>query len=109
MTREHQGAIQKLIEDRLRSVFRSAEHIDVVNESGQHAVPPGSETHFKVVIVAEAFATMKRLDRHRAVQDAVGQDIQALIKALSVRPLLPSEWKQDSSVLPSPGCHGGGH
>ena len=30
-------------------------HIDIVNESFMHNVPSGSETHFKVLVVAEAF------------------------------------------------------
>ena len=31
------------------------QHLQVVNESHMHSVPPGSESHFKVVIAAEGF------------------------------------------------------
>ena len=31
------------------------QHLEVVNESGNHNVPAGSESHFKVVLVSEAF------------------------------------------------------
>jgi BolA protein len=30
-------------------------HLDVFNESYMHNVPPGSETHFKVVVVSDKF------------------------------------------------------
>ena len=30
-------------------------HLEVINESHMHNVPRSSETHFKVVVVAEAF------------------------------------------------------
>ena len=39
----------------------------MVNESYMHNVPRGSETHFKVMVVSEAFAGLNRLARHRAV------------------------------------------
>lgn len=99
--------IREAITARLQKAFPSAKHIDVINESSMHAVPPGSETHFKVVVVSEVFAAMKRLDRHRAVQEAVGADLQSTIKALSVRTVLPHEWNDACEVAPSPGCHGG--
>lgn len=30
-------------------------HLEIINESFMHNVPPGSETHFKVLVVSEAF------------------------------------------------------
>lgn len=30
-------------------------HLDILNESHMHNVPPGSETHFKVVVVSDKF------------------------------------------------------
>lgn len=99
--------IRSAIEARLQNAFPTAQHIEVINESSSHAVPPGSETHFKVVVVCEQFAAMKRLERHRAVQEAVGADLQSAIKALSVRTVLPHEWNGESALTPSPGCHGG--
>ena len=34
---------------------------EVINESSGHNVPAGSESHFKVVVVSEAFAAQKLL------------------------------------------------
>ena len=33
----------------------SVEHLELSNESYMHAVPKNSETHFKLVLVSEAF------------------------------------------------------
>ncbi len=41
-------SIQERIE-RMLAEGLEALHLEVINESGQHNVPPGSETHFKVV------------------------------------------------------------
>ncbi len=42
-------------------------HLEVHNESAMHNVPPGSETHFKVVAVSEVFTGRSRVARHRLV------------------------------------------
>ena len=40
-------------------------HLQVIDESGNHSVPEGAESHFKVVAVAPEFGELKRIDRHR--------------------------------------------
>lgn len=45
--------IRKKLTDALNPV-----HLDVFNESYMHNVPPGSETHFKVVVVSDKFHNM---------------------------------------------------
>jgi len=42
-------------------------HLEILNESNKHNVPANSETHFKVVVVSEAFAQQSLVQRHRAV------------------------------------------
>jgi stress-induced morphogen len=43
-------AIRKKLTESLNPV-----HLDILNESQMHNVPPGSETHFKVVVVSDKF------------------------------------------------------
>ena len=43
---------QKILESILSS---SNIHLDVVNESHKHNVPKGSESHFNVLVVSDAF------------------------------------------------------
>lgn len=45
--------IQRKLTDALNPV-----HLDIFNESYMHNVPPGSETHFKVVVVSDKFHNM---------------------------------------------------
>ena len=62
--------------------------LDVIDESHQHAGPAGhsgsGDSHFRVRISAPVFADMSRLERHRAVHAALGQEITARIHALAL-------------------------
>ena len=51
--RPMEQTIQKKLTDVLNPI-----HLDIFNESYMHNVPPGSETHFKVVVVSEKFHNM---------------------------------------------------
>lgn len=46
--------VENLIRTKLSKML-DIKHLDVINESYMHNVPPGSETHFKVVVVSEQF------------------------------------------------------
>jgi BolA protein len=52
--------IQKKLKDALNPV-----HLDIYNESYMHNVPPGSETHFKVVVVSDKFYNMSLIQVFR--------------------------------------------
>jgi stress-induced morphogen len=58
--------------------------VEVVDESYKHNVPRGTESHFKVTIVSEAFEGVKLLDRHRAVNTALEAEFEAGLHALSI-------------------------
>ena len=62
-------------------------HLEVVNESHKHAGHGGDdgsgESHFAVLIRAEALAAMSRVARHRAVHQALG-DLNQRIHALAL-------------------------
>ena len=61
--------------------------LEVVNESHRHKGHAGDdgsgESHFRVTIRAPAFAGLSRIDRHRAVQKALG-DLNTRIHALAL-------------------------
>lgn len=80
----------------------------VLNESHMHNVPSGSETHFKVIIVSEAFAGKNLLSRHRSVNEALKQELEEKgVHALSIVPKTTEEWSRGKPVQPSPACKGG--
>lgn len=99
--------IRDQIHDELVRAF-TPELLDVINESGNHNVPPGSETHFKVVIVSESFAGQTPVSRHRAVNRALAAQLAGGVHALSIQALTPDQWAQRGGQVPdSPPCLGG--
>ena len=63
-------------------------HIEVIDESEQHrghaGYPEGGQSHFRVVIAADVFGDMSRIERHRAVHTAIGKDLIGRIHALAL-------------------------
>ena len=78
--------IEQEIRERLNEAFHP-ERLEVVNESHRHAGHAGDdgsgESHFAVVIRAAAFGPLTRLQRHRAVQAALG-DINQRVHTLAL-------------------------
>lgn len=101
------GPVQSAIEAKLVAAFAPIE-LRVFNESYMHSVPPGSETHFKVVVVSDAFAGQSPVARHRAVNGALGDEIGTALHALSIEARTPAEWQRlEGRTTASPPCRGG--
>ncbi len=98
--------IQKNIEDKLKRAFNPTV-LQVVNESHQHNVPPGSESHFKVVIVSDTFAAMRQVKRQQQVYQTLSEELAGEVHALTMVTMTPEEWQKDPSVSESPACMGG--
>ncbi len=100
--------VQTRIEEKLRASL-SPSVLDVINESANHSVPKGSETHFKVVVVSTAFEGKMPLARHRLVYGALDDEMAQKpgIHALSIIAKTPEEWARDEAVRQSPQCLGG--
>jgi BolA protein len=96
------------IETKLRETF-APERLEVINESKNHSVPAGSETHFKVVVVSRAFEGKGRVDRHRMVNEALKAFLAGGVHALTITSRTPDEWAtaEGSAVAASPPCLGG--
>lgn len=97
---------QQAIEERLRATFEPT-HLAVENESHQHSVAPGSETHFAVVVVSGAFAGVNLVARHRRVNDAVRPLFAEGLHALRIRASTPDEFALEPSTAAAPKCLGG--
>ncbi len=82
--------------------------LDVVNESHMHSVAPGSETHFKVLVVSAAFEGKGTLDRHRAVNGLLADELSSGLHALTIRALTPEQYDSGGAAsFQSPKCLGG--
>jgi BolA protein len=99
--------IAETIREKLEQSHLSPRHLEVVNESHMHSVPKGSETHFKVLVVSEAFDGMGPVDRHRAVNTVLSNELKRGVHALSLRTLTPAQWEKDAVPFESPQCLGG--
>jgi BolA family transcriptional regulator, general stress-responsive regulator len=85
------------------------EYLEVNNESHMHNVPPGSESHFKLVIVSAEFEGKPLIRRHQAVNAILETELRDDIHALSMETLTAADWeKRGGRVLTSPQCLGGG-
>jgi len=112
MTLQHEQEIpmhkQHQIEHKLREQFAPL-HLEVENESHMHNVPKGSESHFRVVLVSEQFAGRPLVQRHRAVNAALAEELAGQIHALALHTMTPDEWFAKGGTAPaSPPCQGGG-
>ena len=100
--------IESVIEQKLLAEF-SPIHLEVINESHQHNVPPGSESHFKVVIVSEKFEGERLIKRHRLINSLLAEELSEKIHALALHTYTQSEWNKyyAENTPVSPKCLGG--
>ena len=101
--------VSSVIEQKLLAAFQPS-HLEVINESNNHNVPPGSESHFKVVIVATAFENERLIKRHRLVNAVLAEELAEKIHALALHTYTESQWQEQyADITPnSPNCLGGG-
>lgn len=93
-------SIRERIESKLLHAFQP-ERLAVINESHLHAGHGGhdgqepfdgrGETHFRVRIVAPAFAGLSRIARHRAVNDILREELAGGVHALALQAAAPGE------------------
>jgi len=84
--------------ERLHAALTEAFHpaiLEIVDDSARHAghsgAAAGGETHYNVLIVSATFASMSRVQRSRAVHEAVSQELGTGLHALSLTLRTPEE------------------
>ncbi|PSF14365.1 BolA family transcriptional regulator [Marinobacter fuscus] len=99
--------VQREIEAKLAKAF-DASLLAVENESYMHAVPPDSETHFKVTLVSPAFEGQMKVRRHQAIYKVLAEELAGPVHALALHLFTPEEWQASGQAAPdSPNCMGG--
>ena len=87
-------SIEAAIREKLLVALKP-QRLDVVNQSHLHAghgsSPGTGESHFDVLVVSELFAGRSRLERHRMVNDAVGDLLRGPLHALALKAYAPGE------------------
>ena len=88
------GAIFEIIHDKLTAAF-SPTRLEVQDDSDRHAghagATPGGESHFNILIEAQAFAGTSKVVRQRLVYKALSDELAGPIHALSIKALAPGE------------------
>lgn len=97
--------VQKGIERKLSDAFQ-ADVCEVINESHQHNVPAGSESHFKVTLVSAQWQGVRKVQRHQSVYAALAEELAGPVHALALHLFTPEEWAS-ATVPASPQCLGG--
>ena len=100
-------SMQTTIHDKLAARF-SPTHLEVLDESHQHNVPPGAESHFRVTVVSTEFAGTGLVARHRAVNRTLADELAGSVHALALHTYTPDEWSARGGTPQSPPCLGGG-
>lgn len=96
--------IEQLIQDALKPSF-----LAVIDESHMHNVPPGAQSHFKLIVVSDAFDNLALVARHRQINQLLGRLFTQGLHALALHTMTPTEWEAKAQQYPeSPQCMGGG-
>ncbi len=95
-------SICETMERKLKAAF-APERLEVINESHLHAghhheegghaatFDGAGETHLRIRIVSPAFAGMSRIERHRAVNGLLDEELRGGVHALAIEPAAPGE------------------
>ena len=82
------------METQLRTQFAPG-HFVLTDESAKHAghagAQPGGETHYKIVMVSDAFKDQTRVARQRLVYQALHEEFDTGLHALSLDLKTPDE------------------
>ena len=99
MNSSRKNRIEHLIQYHFQPSF-----LDVINESSNHRVPDGAETHFKLIIVSPIFDDKTRIQRHRMVLDFLKDEFSQGLHACTMSLYSIKEWEKKPTPTPSPLC-----
>jgi BolA family transcriptional regulator, general stress-responsive regulator len=93
---------EQTVRERMKVKLSAAfapEFLQVIDESDKHAghaggAGHGGETHFRVQMVAPAFIGKSRVERHRAVNSLLAEEIAGGVHALALITQTPEEAKR---------------
>jgi len=88
------GQITKEIHRKLTQAF-SPEALAVIDESEKHrghgGYREGGESHYRVEIVAAVFEGRSRMERQRAINETLAEELAGPVHALSLKARAPSD------------------
>ncbi len=100
------GPVEQQIADIVSAELKPVT-MELVNESYMHSVPPGSESHFKLLVVSDAFVGQRKVARHQLLYTLLADQLTGPVHALALHTHTLEEWQALGSVPDSPNCLGG--
>lgn len=81
------------------SLILALSYLHIENESQQHAdhYLGDGQTHFSMLVVSPEFQGLTRLQRHQKVNQALLDEFQMGLHALSLQVFSPEEWAQKTT------------
>jgi BolA protein len=84
--------VEQEMEELLRVAFAPSQ-LEIINDSAQHSGHAGDDgsgaSHFTIIIEAEAFANVSRLQRQRLINKALGDIPGERVHALAIKASAP--------------------
>ena len=101
-------SITSTIETKLLETF-APQRLKIDNDSKRHA-GPATDSHFRVIIVADAFEGVRAVQRQRSVYACLSEELAGPVHALQMKCMTPAEYDalDGDATLKAPPC-GGGH
>jgi BolA protein len=78
------------INDKLVAYF-APDRLSIENDSHRHS-GPAQDSHFRLIIVADAFAAMNPVARQRAVYACLAEEMAGAVHALQMKCMTPAEY-----------------
>ncbi len=101
------GPVEQSIHDSVTGQF-APDLLQLTNESHMHSVPPGSESHFKLVLVTDQFEGLRLVQRHQQIYKLLADQLAGPVHALALHTYTVAEWGETAAGAPdSPDCLGG--
>ena len=98
--------MEKIIENQIKDIINdklSPSVLNIINESSMHNVPPGSESHFKLIVVSNLFKDLTTVKRHQLIYSTLN-NLMNEIHALSIHVFDEHEYENNPVVIDSPKC-----
>ena len=85
-------SLESAMREKLMVALRPT-RLDLVNESHLHAghrsSPGTGESHFRLLVVSDAFAGQSRVARHRQINEVLAEELKGRVHALAVSAYAP--------------------
>uniref|UniRef100_A0A8C2YCV7 BolA family member 1 n=1 Tax=Coturnix japonica TaxID=93934 RepID=A0A8C2YCV7_COTJA len=100
------GPIARSILSKLTAALQPT-HLHLEDHSPLHGRPPGSETHFGLLVVSGSFEGLSPIQRHRLIHSVLDAELRGSLHALTIVARTPQQWEMDPQVPRPPPCMGG--